>query len=325
MKKNIPLIDKSAAIIQLEVLKLYVKDIWPIVNDAQLPIYLDSTSAQFIPFHSFSRLLQAAFEHLTPKAFIEFIHCGAGRYLQHIEGISAPDKVKGTFPRLVNSLPIQEIELASHGKDAFLSKYTLNMKLENIESYTFVNELYLISVAHRCLIHQYPELKAPFKYHLISQDTVGLDKLKISMETPQFMGQESTKLYYQSSTLQGCDISQRYWKKQQQDFTTQVLNALESYIGRQDVSLETFSQIVGIPVRTIQRYLGSENQTFRKIKESLNMAFAKRVMVEREASISDIAEHLGYADTSQFIRAFKKSEQLTPLQWRKKACNTLSQ
>ncbi|MDO6498238.1 helix-turn-helix domain-containing protein [Photobacterium sanguinicancri] len=50
----------------------------------------------------------------------------------------------------------------------------------------------------------------------------------------------------------------------------------------------------------------------------MNIAFAKRVMKQRNVSISEISAHLGYAEPSQFIRAFKKSENITPLQWSKK-------
>ncbi|GAB7220203.1 helix-turn-helix domain-containing protein [Vibrio comitans] len=321
MNKTIPLIHKSAAIAQIEALKLYVKDIWPIVSDAQLPIYLDSTSAQFIPFHSLCRLFQSALKHLTATEFIEFIYCGAKSYSQHIEGICLSDKSKGVrdkggLCKLVHYLPIQEMEFTS-SSNGTVSDCSLTMTLEEVEPYTFISELYVISVAHHCLTQQYPALIEPIKYHLVTDEKFGLDALKASTKAPQFLGQECTALFYRSSNLLGFSDLNQHWRKQTQTFTEQVAGALESYIGRQEVSLDTFSSIVGIPPRTVQRHLGNEGQAFRKIKESLNMAFAKRIMIERNVSISDIAEHLGYSDTSQFIRAFKKSEKMTPLQWRK--------
>lgn len=89
------------------------------------------------------------------------------------------------------------------------------------------------------------------------------------------------------------------------------------YIGRVDVDLVSFGQINRMGKRTIQRALSEEGTTFRTIKETLSFEFAKRVMTEQDYSISDIALHLGYADASQFIRAFKRANGITPLQWKK--------
>ncbi|UGA53586.1 helix-turn-helix domain-containing protein [Vibrio sp. VB16] len=91
--------------------------------------------------------------------------------------------------------------------------------------------------------------------------------------------------------------------------------ALESYIGEQNFSLQDFSDLVGISCRTIQRRLQNEGTSFRKIKDTLNVKFAKTLLYKNKISIENIAAQLGYAAPSQFIRAFKRSEGLSPLRW----------
>ncbi|MUJ36981.1 helix-turn-helix domain-containing protein [Aliivibrio fischeri] len=319
MSKTIPLIHKAAAIIQLDILKQYVEDVWPIVNEAQFPIYLESTSAQYIPFRVFAKLLQATFEQLPAQEFTTFIQQGAERYSMIIDTIKPSTKTKQPLLDVLGeALPIQRAEFLYSSLNKQNSQLCVELKVEDMDPFGFVCELYTICVAHHYLTRDRTDIKEPSKYHLVSQEKSGLDKLQISTDTPQFMGQLSTALFYHATINKSGSLQQSNWEKANDTFSSQFSDALESYIGRQDLSLEEFSDIIGIPVRTIQRHLMQSGLSYRKIKESLNMAFAKRVMIEREASISDISEHLGYADPSQFIRAFRKAENLTPLQWYKR-------
>ena len=319
MSKTIPLIHKAAAIIQLDILKQYVEDVWPIINDAQLPIYLESTSAKYIPFRVFSKLLQATSEQMPSQEFTTFIQQGAERYSMVIDTIKPPTKTRlPLLDVLGEALPIHQAEFLHNPLNKQNSQLCLELKVEDMEPFGLVCELYTICVAHYYLTRNCSDIKEPSKYHLVSQEKSGLDKLQISTDTPQFMGQPNTALFYHSTINKLGSLQQSNWEKVNHSFSSQLSDALESYIGRQDLSLEAFSDIIGIPVRTIQRHLAQDGSSYRKIKESLNIAFAKRVMIEREASISDVSEHLGYADPSQFIRAFRKAENLTPLQWYKR-------
>ena len=45
---------------------------------------------------------------------------------------------------------------------------------------------------------------------------------------------------------------------------------------------------------------------------------AKRLLMESDASIKEIAASVGYADQLYFSRIFKKNEGLSPLEYRKK-------
>ena len=137
--------------------------------------------------------------------------------------------------------------------------------------------------------------------------------MRIQTETPQYLGQIETCISY-SPIDRDCSIKA---VSTATTSTFKVTQALLPYIGRVDVDLVMFGQINRMGKRTIQRALSEEGTTFRTIKETLSFEFAKRVMAIQDYSISDIALHLGYADASQFIRAFKRANGITPYQWKK--------
>ncbi|CAM4221915.1 helix-turn-helix domain-containing protein [Vibrio neonatus] len=322
MNLTVPLINKHAVIVQINALEHYIDDIWPIVHSSNLPIYLNSSSAKFVPFRALASLLQQAFVSLSHQDFKAFIRQGVNDYIKQISlnnssmtSLSIPEQIAYLLP--VKSVTFQPNTQIT-GSDTIQS---LEFALEDVTPFNLVAELYAIVVVHQYLAST-QAVSQPCKYHLFSEQKTGLDKLNISTHTPQFMGQNSTGIFYNSPEKPIGIVESTTWHKPPTPFSKQVALALECYIGRQDISINDFSYITGISPRSLQRYLKLEQSSFRKIKESLNMAFAKRVMRERDVSISDIAEHLGYADTSQFIRAFRKAENTTPLQWRKKACAT---
>lgn len=54
-----------------------------------------------------------------------------------------------------------------------------------------------------------------------------------------------------------------------------------------------------------------------KYKTSLRISAAKDYLIKTNMTVADVAERLGYSDQFAFSKAFKKSEKLSPLQYRK--------
>jgi AraC-like DNA-binding protein len=71
-----------------------------------------------------------------------------------------------------------------------------------------------------------------------------------------------------------------------------------------------------ISARTLNRHLKVENTTFRKLKTHALVSRAKLFLRESDHSVEAIAEALGYRDTSNFRRAFRKSEGCAPNEYR---------
>lgn len=68
--------------------------------------------------------------------------------------------------------------------------------------------------------------------------------------------------------------------------------------------------------RTLQRQLAQENTTFQALTDAVREREAKKLLKQREHSMADVAEKLGYSDVTHFSRAFKRWTGQTPKQFR---------
>lgn len=71
-----------------------------------------------------------------------------------------------------------------------------------------------------------------------------------------------------------------------------------------------------VSARTLNRHLQAENTSFRQLKSQALVSRAKLYLRESDQSVEAIAEALGYGDTSNFRRAFRKSEGCSPMDYR---------
>jgi AraC-like DNA-binding protein len=73
---------------------------------------------------------------------------------------------------------------------------------------------------------------------------------------------------------------------------------------------------LNVSQRTLNRRLQAENTSFRQLKSEALARWAKQYLRETEDSVEAIAETLGYKDTANFRRAFRKSEGCSPIEYR---------
>jgi AraC-like DNA-binding protein len=71
-----------------------------------------------------------------------------------------------------------------------------------------------------------------------------------------------------------------------------------------------------ISARTLNRRLKAESTSFRLLKSQALSSRAKLYLLETDLSVEAIAETLGYTDTANFRRAFRKSEGCSPSEYR---------
>ncbi|WP_052879291.1 helix-turn-helix domain-containing protein [Vibrio coralliirubri] len=267
-----------------------------------MPFSMDTSPAQYVSFNVFTQFLEGMRKVLPSEVFVSVLLGCAQRAAFELDfsNLLARD--------FLSLFPFEQWSVESSSLSLKLSFLVSNSSLNGIEA-----ELFLIVYSHAYFKSQQTDIDKPIRYDLVSVSASALSELRIQTETPQYLGKSETCISY-SPIDRDCSI------KAVSTVTTstfKVAQALLPYIGRVDVDLVSFGQINRIGKRTIQRALNEEGTTFRTIKETLSFEFAKRVMTEQDYSISDIALHLGYADASQFIRAFKRSNGITPLQWKK--------
>ena len=96
----------------------------------------------------------------------------------------------------------------------------------------------------------------------------------------------------------------------------EVRAAIERELATGAPSLPTVARDLGTSERTLQRRLADERLSFRELVESVREQLARSYLAELRLPIADVAFRLGYAETSAFLRAFKRWTGTTPTRWR---------
>ena len=78
---------------------------------------------------------------------------------------------------------------------------------------------------------------------------------------------------------------------------------------------------LNVSQRTLNRRLQAENTSFRQLKSEALARWAKQYLRETDHSVEAIAQELGYKDTANFRRAFRKSEGCSPIEYRQSRCS----
>ncbi len=68
--------------------------------------------------------------------------------------------------------------------------------------------------------------------------------------------------------------------------------------------------------RTLHRRLEEEGTNFRQVLDDMRYDLAQQMLAETTMPLSEIAKAVGYADTTAFVRSFKRWSAVTPAQWR---------
>ncbi len=97
-----------------------------------------------------------------------------------------------------------------------------------------------------------------------------------------------------------------------------LIDSIKDIIIHKGYSLATIEDVqtqLGLHSRTLQRNLLEQGTGFRQIKEELLKEQAIHLLISQKLSINQVAQQLGYSETSAFHRAFKTWCGLTPKQF----------
>lgn len=110
-------------------------------------------------------------------------------------------------------------------------------------------------------------------------------------------------------------IKQSIPRPQDTTAITKSLCALELLTGLPNLGRVAAHQ--GVVPRTLQRRLREQGVTFRQIAVEAIMEKADELVVQSDWPVYRIALHLGYAETSQFSRAYKSRTGVSPQEMRR--------
>ena len=96
------------------------------------------------------------------------------------------------------------------------------------------------------------------------------------------------------------------------DFIGTLKLALRSYLRDGAPSLELAADIAGLSTRTLQRQLADKELTYRELLAEVRHETAIDLMQDKDNSITDIANQLGYSDPTHFARAFRRLAGVSP-------------
>lgn len=96
---------------------------------------------------------------------------------------------------------------------------------------------------------------------------------------------------------------------------------ISSGLGNADQTSEDIAKALGMSRRTLHRRLKDNGLTFNKVREDVIIELAKTSLSDTGASVAEIAQQLGYSDSSAFNKLFKRRTSSTPLQYRKSSAS----
>jgi len=99
------------------------------------------------------------------------------------------------------------------------------------------------------------------------------------------------------------------------DMASRVRAMLISY--GSGMPLTQVAERLRVSSRSLNRHLSQLNSSYRRIVEEVRREQATRLLANSSLPVAEIAADLGYTDTSNFVRAFRKWMGITPLNYRK--------
>lgn len=92
----------------------------------------------------------------------------------------------------------------------------------------------------------------------------------------------------------------------EKSFAKKVRRVIIGKFNHQFPTIDLVANEMNLSVRSLQRKLSSENETFQDILDKIRKEFAVRYLKNKELSISEVGYLLGFSEPSVFSRSFKR-------------------
>lgn len=109
------------------------------------------------------------------------------------------------------------------------------------------------------------------------------------------------------------------------DIVRQVEAKIVELLPTGECSKERIASLLGVSLRNLHNKLEQKGTSYQEILESLRSGLALQYIKQDNMSISEITYLLGFSDTSNFTRAFRRWTGVSPSQYRKQATESDAQ
>jgi AraC-like DNA-binding protein len=154
----------------------------------------------------------------------------------------------------------------------------------------------------------YPEPPRSAEYHMMysehlqfNADATALTVDHSYLDLPVVQGERNARDFVRAAPA---NIVLKY--KNTTGIAAQIRRRLRAAARTEWPSFETLAASLNMTASTLRRRLGDEGQSFQVIKDQVRRDIAIEYLCHTKKNITDIANELGFAETSAFHRAFKK-------------------
>jgi AraC family transcriptional regulator of adaptative response / methylphosphotriester-DNA alkyltransferase methyltransferase len=96
----------------------------------------------------------------------------------------------------------------------------------------------------------------------------------------------------------------------------EVRHVLDDRYGESTLTLDDVAREVASSRRQVQRLFEEDGDTFRSYLARLRMERAAELLTQTSAPVREIAHRVGYRQSAQFAKAFRRFSGVTPVQYR---------
>jgi AraC-like DNA-binding protein len=101
------------------------------------------------------------------------------------------------------------------------------------------------------------------------------------------------------------------------DFTASLRAALRSLLQVGELSLAVAAEAAGTSTRSLQRRLGRDGLSFADLVDDVRFGVARELLRDERVKVVEVAAHLGYNDSANFTRAFRRWAGVSPRAYRR--------
>lgn len=146
---------------------------------------------------------------------------------------------------------------------------------------------------------------------------------EIVFDSPHFGLAYPTELLAQPNTRADAKLYsqlfeqvQDYWNGLEPDFVDHVRRHVLPYLFVKSYHMQDLSDDLRLHARAINRRLKDRGTTLREIVNQMRYEIASQLLRNTTLPVSAVADALGYAEASVFVRAFRRWSGVTPERWR---------
>lgn len=99
--------------------------------------------------------------------------------------------------------------------------------------------------------------------------------------------------------------------------TAQIEGAIARRLAEGDLVFSHIADELGVTARTLRRHISETGRSYRKIVNDVRREHALALLREGRHSVTSVAEHVGFGDSSAFARAFRRWTGSSPRAFRR--------